>query len=92
MKKPPAGVVIKVKRSTLSGMMVMPNQLPAPMISRIEPITTRVRVKPRPMPRPSMAESSTLFFEANISARPRMMQFTTISGRNTPSALSSAGT
>ncbi len=32
------------------------------------------------------------FLEANISARPRMMQFTTIRGRYTPRAVSSAGT
>jgi len=31
------------------------------------------------MPIPSSAESATLFFEANASARPRMMQLTTIS-------------
>ena len=55
------------------------------------PINTRVRVKPSPMPSPSSAESSILFFEANISARPRMMQFTTISGRYTPRELFRAG-
>ena len=58
-----------------------PNSVPAPKSSRTQPISTSVRVKPRPMPRPSSAESSTVCFEANISARPRMMQFTTISGR-----------
>ena len=44
----------------------------------------RVRVKPRPIPMPSRAESITVFLLANISARPRMMQFTTISGMNRP--------
>ena len=39
-----------------------------------------------PMPMPSMAESTTVFLQANISARPRMMQLTTISGMNTPIA------
>ena len=32
------------------------------------------------------------FLLANISARPKMMQLTTMSGRNTPSDLLSAGT
>ena len=50
------------------------------------------RVKPRPMPTPSSIESKAEFFEAKASARPRMMQFTTISGMKTPSDAYSAGT
>ena len=91
-KKPPGGVMNTVMGSTAAGMTCMPNSVPAPSTSRTEPITTRVPVKPRPMPRPSSAERPMLFLEANISARPRMMQFTTMSGRKMPSAESSAGT
>ena len=39
------------------------------------------------MPRPSKKLSETVFLLANISARPRMMQLTTISARKMPSAL-----
>ena len=65
---------------------------PLPRISRTAPITVSASVKPRPMPTPSRIESSGEFFEAKASARPRMMQFTTISGMKTPSAPYSAGT
>ena len=88
---------MKVKRSmvnspTFSGITWKPYQVPLPSTSRMVLITVRVRVKPRPMPRPSKAESTTPCLEANISARPRMMQFTTIRGRNTPRDSSRAGT
>ena len=63
-----------------------PNTVPAPSSSRMMPMASRVAVKPTPMPRPSRMEGSTLFLLANISARPRMMQLTTIKGRNTPKA------
>jgi len=57
----------------------------------MEPIMVRVRVKPIPIPMPSRAESMMLFLDANISARPRMIQLTTISGRYTPRAVSRLG-
>ena len=82
---------MKVKRSMLSGMIWMPYQVPAPSTSRMVLMSSRARVKPRPMPTPSSAESTTPFLEANISARPRMMQFTTIRGRYTPRAASRSG-
>ena len=62
-----------------------PNTEPLPSASRTAPSRVSDSVKPNPMPIPSSAESATLFFEANASARPRMMQLTTISGMNTPS-------
>ena len=52
----------------------------------------RATVKPTPIPRPSTAEAITEFLPAKASALPRIMQLTTIRGRNTPSAASSAGT
>ena len=61
--------------------------VPLPMISLTAPITVSASVKPRPIPIPSNAESRALFLLANISALPRMIQFTTIRGRNTPSEL-----
>ena len=64
----------------------IPNQVPEPRISRIEPITRSAKVKPIPIPTPSKADLTTVFLLANISARPRMIQFTTISGKNKPSA------
>ena len=64
---------------------LQPKIEPLPNISRTEPMTVSDRVKPRPMPMPSSTESNALFFEAKASARPRMMQFTTISGMKTPS-------
>ena len=55
------------------------------------PIRTMAKVKPRPIPKPSMIESQSPFFDANASARPRMMQLTTMSGMNMPSDFESSG-
>ena len=44
-----------------------------------------------PIPMPSRTESHTPFLLAKASARPRMMQFTTISGMNRPRVLYAAG-
>ena len=70
----------------------MPNTVPAPSNSRMMPMASSAAVKPTPIPRPSTMLGSTGFLLANISARPKMMQLTTMSGRNTPSDLLSAGT
>ena len=61
--------------------MGKPSSVPAPKSSRMPDMRTSVRVKPTPMPRPSSAASFTGCFEANTSARPSTMQFTTMSGR-----------
>ena len=104
-KKPPGALVIRVKGSTEVGMtwILKPSgrkgsrpsrpaiQVPEPRISRMVPMMVRVMVKPMPMPMPSRAESRMPFLEANISARPRMMQLTTIRGRYPPRALSRRG-
>ena len=68
-----------------------PAMVPAPISSRMEPIMHSVRVNPSPIPIPSRAESTTEFLLANISARPRMMQLTTIRGRYSPRDSSRAG-
>ena len=70
----------------------IPANVPAPITSRIVAIESSASVKPSPIPTPSSADLKTVFLPANISALPRMMQLTTISGRKTPSDLSRAGT
>ena len=57
----------------------------------LPPISVSVAVKPMPMPKPSSTLGNTGFLEANISARAKMMQLTTMSGKNTPNASSRAG-
>ena len=80
-KNPPGAIVsIEIWLSTSTGIS-NPIHVPLPKISRIEAIATSVSVKPAPIPRASIAESTTVFFWANISALPRIMQLTTISGR-----------
>ena len=55
-------------------------------------IPTSTSVYPMPWQMPFTAEAPTPFLEAKPSARPRMMQFTTIRGINTPRELDRAGT
>ena len=84
-KKPPGAIVRMPMGFSLNQGMGMPQNVPAPKISRIVAIAHSASVKPRPMPRPSIAESTTPCLFAYISALPRMMQLTTISARYTPS-------
>ena len=49
-------------------------------------------VKPNPMPSPSKREDNGPCLEAKASARPKTMQFTTISGMNKPNVAYNAGT
>ena len=63
-----------------SGISGIPAKEPAPMISRKPPRRIRAKVKPRPMPMPSNRAGIGFAFSAYASARPRMMQLTTISG------------
>ena len=58
---------------------------PEPRISRKIAIQVRPTVNPRPIPIPSKADSTGPFFAAYASARPRIIQFTTISGIKIPS-------
>ena len=64
---------------------------PVPTSSRMAPSTASAAVKPSPMPRPSAVEATRPFLEAKASARPRMMQLTTMRGMNTPRLSDSAG-
>ena len=57
---------------------------PVEINSRINDIARTANVYPRPIPKPSKAESKTPFLLAKASARPKMIQLTTINGMNTP--------
>ena len=61
--------------------IAIPAKVPFPNTSLKVAISKRAMVNPIPIPSPSNAESKTVFLRANISARPRMIQFTTISAR-----------
>ena len=61
--------------------MAIPAKEAEPNTSRTVAIAARAMVKPMPMPIPSRAAFTTGFLLANISARPRMMQFTVIRSR-----------
>ena len=66
-------------------------KVPLPRSSRMIHMTTRATVYPSPWVRPSAAEARTPCLEAKASARPRMMQLTTIRGMNTPNPSERAG-
>ena len=68
-----------------------PKILPAPKISLKDPKRVRAIVNPKPIPIPSNKEFITLFLDANASALPKMMQFTTINGIKIPKDESNAG-
>jgi len=70
-----------LKPSNTPGILI---QIPCPNISLIVPIIKRTRVNPIPAPSPSIKERCTGFLKANPSALPRIPQFTTIRGTNTP--------
>ena len=84
MQKPPGAMERMAMGLSLSQGMGMPRKVPLPKTSRMQAMAVSARVKPKPMPTPSSAESSTVFLLANISARPKMMQLTTMSERYTP--------
>ena len=67
-----------------SGKIVRLNILPVPSNSRTAPSSVSAIVKPRPIPIPSKRESSGLCLAAYASARPKIIQFTTISGMKSP--------
>ena len=55
--------------------------VPYPKNSLTAPIRVSARVKPIPINNPSRIDQPTLFLLAKLSALPRIMQLTTISGR-----------
>jgi hypothetical protein len=63
-----------------------PKSAPAPRISRTAPSRKSPKVKPAPIPAAFTIAASGGFFEACASARPRMMQLTTISWMKAPRA------
>ena len=80
-KKPPGGRINTIMGSMTPWKIGTPNTAPVPKNSRIIPMASMAAVKPTPMPKPSKTEGRTLCLLAYISARPRIMQFTTIRGR-----------
>ena len=83
-KKPPGAMVRMPMGFSWNHGTGRPQNVPQPSVSRMAAMAQIASVKPRPMPAPSMAESTTPCLLAYISARPRMMQLTTISDRYTP--------
>ena len=84
MKAPGANTKTRMVLAS-SGRNLQLNTLPLPRISLMAPRMVRAKVNPSPMPAPSSIDGHTGFFDANASARPSTMQFTTISGMNSPS-------
>ena len=79
VKKAPGGKM-NTKMFVVSGNKATPKRLPAPNISRAQPNKVNARVNPKPHPKPSKRLANGLFLAAKLSARPRMIQFTTIRG------------
>ena len=67
MKNAPGAIMNSVAGLYISGVTRMPNHVPAPTISRTEPIRNSAAVKPSPIAIPSTREGKTLFFDANAS-------------------------
>ena len=82
---------MKTSIPNCSGMILMSKIVPLPRSSRAIPRVVSPIVNPSPMPKPSHAEASGLFLLANDSARPRMIQFTTIRGIKRPNCLFTSG-
>ena len=82
--KAPGGLIMKVKGEKLGPKRAYSNRVPFPKISLKAANAVSERVNPRPIPRPSATEFRIGFFEAKASARPKMMQFTTMSGTKMP--------
>ena len=78
------GLSVAMTAAHLAGQTAGP-QTPRPEAPKTATSAT-ASVKPTPAPSPSSAELTTPFLDANASARPRMMQLTTISGMKMPSA------
>lgn len=92
IKKAPGGEIKKIngcvdKPGSLNSCLPNISRLPVPSISLRKEIIIRAIVKPKPIPSASAAESNTEFLDANASARPKIIQFTTISGRYIPNDL-----
>ncbi len=91
VKNAPGAKIIISVLGNCDGRTVIPKKVPAPIISRILPISKRAVVKPKPMKKPSAVEWRTLFFDAKTSALANGIQFTTINGINIPKDLSRSG-
>ena len=73
VRKAPGAIIIISVLGNASGSIVTPKSVPAPRNSRTRPMKQRAIVNPRPLPIPSQNETIGPFFEANASARPRII-------------------
>ncbi len=89
MKAP--GGKMKSSMFVVSGKSRISNTEPAPNSSRTMPSNVRATVNPRPMPTPSIMLSKAPCLQAKASARPKITQFTTMSGIYSPSEAFTAG-
>ena len=71
----------------VSGSKTTPNREPAPSSSRNIPSTVSAMVNPMPIPTPSKKLGTAPFLHAKASARPSIIQFTTIKGMYIPNDL-----
>lgn len=76
----------------VSGSKDIPKIAPAPRSSLTAPRSVKAMEKPKPIPMPSKRLATGPFLQAKASARPRIIQFTTISGMYKPSVAYIAGT
>ena len=88
--KAPGGRM-KTRMLAVSGRMRSEKMVPLPNNSRMQPKMVRAKVKPNPIPIPSKSDARGEFLAAKASARPRIIQLTTISGIKRPSDLSTSG-
>ena len=89
--KAPGGRINNNIVETLSPTSFMSKIEPFPSNSLILARSVIARVNPIPIPRPSRIAGNTLFFWANASALPRIIQFTTIRGMKIPKVLYKSG-
>ena len=82
----------KMNVLAFSGTNESPNKLPLPKISLTDPKMVKAIVNPNPIPIASIIEESKLFFDANASALPKIIQLTTINGMNIPNCSYKKGT
>lgn len=74
-----------------AGENFIPKKDKLPKNSRTILNNVKDKVKPNPIPNPSIAELKIVFFEANASALPKTIQLTTIKGINNPNCTCKSG-
>ena len=85
-KNAPGGIMKSNKGDDVSEIKEYPNIDPLPKTSLTIPKDVRPIVKPIPIPTASNIDCHILFLEAKASARPKIIQLTTINGIKMPNA------